>query len=435
MDYGALEYKIQNSDIAEKNKKVLLSDLEKIGIFSMENEKLEEINQRYEILMELESMKNDFLSNKSNLSTISSLKIARLINELENKRQLKISELNNLSKTISDDISLGIRKEIFGISIGDSYRDFVKQSIDFKGIPENIYENDFLKDFYQVFSVNYRIFIEDKYGNVMDFDNEKGLRLTKYELLNIIGETLKEVYGKKGKDYKEIKYTVLFNLNNGEQVIQDIFKPNDMEKSIKNKQLANIKVDKNATDKKEIKVKNKPNNGKSSADKLKISKQIVGKDINASKPNLQKSPIIDRVKILNVGKKLKLEEGKDGFLYADFIEKYGLSESTKKLLGELLKESLVGEKATVRVDLGDGKYTDKTITYTNNKNPKTDELNISQNLEELINNLEKIIVLTLKVESSGGRNVANYNNSGAEGYFQLHTKNGKIGYEKLVGDL
>ncbi len=410
---------IKSSDLSDNYKEILISDFNRIKKEWSHSDKIENLNRKYEIYKKFSEIKKDL--QKQNISTASRLKINRIISEIENKSIIYSSDIRNLDREIITDKSLNSRKDLLWINFWDSYRNFVKSNIDFRWTAENISETDFIKDFYNIFSNKYRPYIENKYKKVMDFDNKEWLNIEKDELIKMINETKDEIFSNNKVTYKDIKYTVLFDLKDWLELIQDIINPiiktqkeaegtkNNISNKIQKKQNKIIKDETIET----VKVK-------------KISNNQFDKWLNkVTKSEKSRENI-------NVSEKLKNEEANEDFLYWEFIEKYWLPESSKNLLKKLLIKYLNWEHATVRVDLWGWKYQDKTIVYTNKKWLSWDFYNIAENSQELINNLEKIIVLSLKIESGWWKNIWNYNNSWAEWYFQLHTKNWTTWYEKML---
>ncbi len=106
-------------------------------------------------------------------------------------------------------------------------------------------------------------------------------------------------------------------------------------------------------------------------------------------------------------------ENENDFLYWNFIDIFGFWEDTKSLIKERIETKLSWFTAVVR----NREWVDIKTQFT----PEY----LEQNMDNLIHNFSLIVKLFLAIESSWWRNIPNQNGSGADGYFQLHTKNGK----------
>ncbi len=396
------KYKNKILLLIKKYSQEWLNDIEK-GIIDAEIDyhiKLLKIKWEYELV-------------KNNMLNITKNEIENDIKKLENNDFLiKKVDLNNLLFKINTNNTYKKRKEILWFSLWDSYRDIIKSNIDIKWVLENLYESNIIKDFYNIFTDNYTNFILEKNNTEKkyhDFSKNTWLDLTEEELFKIINDTIEVLYDTKNEEYNNIWFTAIFKLKNWKQIVKNI-KKTDL-----NNKWDNLNTNKIIDT---------------------FTKYYIGH--NTQQPyNWPLSFFLEKEKsgIGKISNLLRKEEKDPNFLLSEFIEKNWLPESTKILLKRLLKESLVWTVAVINIDKGNWKIESKQITYTDKSSKNKNEYSIEKNSDKLIKNLEKIIILTLNIESSWWKNIENYNWSWAEWYYQIHTKNWKIWYEKLIDEV
>ena len=221
---GDLANKIKNEEkISDKNKLKILKLLDKINNDWLTDDEISLVTKELEYYKELEKLKILYNSNRDKFWDKTTEELDDLISIYEEQGFiLKPKNLDYLSEKISSNLSLNERSDLPLIYTWKSYRDFIKKHIDLRWVPETVYETDFIKDFYNIFVISYRKYIENRDNtNKMDL-SKNWLDLNKLELIEVINTTIKELQLLNKKDYDNLVCTLTFSLKNWETLIQEI---------------------------------------------------------------------------------------------------------------------------------------------------------------------------------------------------------------------
>lgn len=410
---------INNNDFTTRNKNKLLwllSSCEKDWLTKQEIEFLETQMDYQEELIQLREL---YKKNMADLWIKTTIDLSRTFNNLENDLTvITRNDLNNLYLDIQKNISLNNRSDVLWLSISRTFRDFIKNNIDFRWNLENVSEDDFMKDYLNIFAINYRKKIESRDNkNLPNFDLI-WLNLSEKELFDLINDTNNEIFNQEYKTqdnnivkkyWDNISYTAIFKLVDWSQVIQEISRKNYLEykEDVYTWLEPWLYILKGSeTEKGKIKLSEKDTNSKDDKKQKKVEKSKENKQEKVIISTKKEKVIVKKeIKVVSLSSLLK-QENKDGFLLSDFLDRNWIPEPIYNIFVALLNTYLQENK-----DLLNKK--NKTITLTN---------------------LREFLDFILKVESYWWKNAIN--KSWAKGYYQLHTWNAKKWYGIFVdGDL